>query len=434
MVRQHHRHWPLANERKIMADDTYQSSPDERDPGNATIDQPDLSSVEDWLSEHTDKLDSHEEALKALLLTQMDNQRQQLPTMAPPAQLPSWVGVNPDTILGASPITPPSGPAPSPQSQSTTSITGSTGPAAFEAQQNIQKAVAGGMPLADAIRTYGQALFLDRPATTTPILPQPQVQPAPVTSPTMSRGGFSGPNISGGLPSSGGALMTPLNDSLPHPFGREGTVIPNVPDVGGSGNLTVTGPNTAIDDSGKVHVFKPNQQTGYAISKPMTEAQKLASQRANDTLNFRKQQAQDNLDERKRQFDERQKSSTVAGDPTMTKINDRYSVVRAPGSKAWRLIDNSSGATKEFTPVQAASLLTKITTEEQANGGKPTALSGMKDQLTEIVKSGVSGAKGASSDEPGPLPKTKNEMVKGNRYRIKGKVWKWDGSQLVADE
>lgn len=99
------------------------------------------------------------------------------------------------------------------------------------------------------------------------------------------------------------------------------------------------------------------------------------------------QARQASLEERKREFDLKQKDSAAAGPPTITKLDDRYSVVRAPGSKAWRLIDSKTGETKAFTPAQAAGLLTKITKEEQDNGS--SALSGLKEDLTKIVRQGL---------------------------------------------
>lgn len=80
---------------------------------------------------------------------------------------------------------------------------------------------------------------------------------------------------------------------------------------------------------------------------------------------------------------------TPTGPPSIVKLDDRYSVVQVPGSKAWRLLDSKTNETKAFTPAQAASILTKITKEEQDTGA--SALSGLKDELTKIVKSGVPG-------------------------------------------
>lgn len=144
--------------------------------------------------------------------------------------------------------------------------------------------------------------------------------------------------------------------------------------------------------------------------KPMTAGEQARSA-----------QAQASLAERKRQFDLlHPPTGGEAAKPGITKLDDRYSVVQVPGSKAWRLLDNKTGETKGFTPAQAASLLTKITKEEQDNG--KSELSGMKDDLTKIVKSGVPAK--ASAIAPPAKPATTagvpmvGTVVKG--YRFKG--------------
>ena len=105
------------------------------------------------------------------------------------------------------------------------------------------------------------------------------------------------------------------------------------------------------------------------------------------------------LAERKREFDERQKALSTTSTATITPLNDRYDIAQVPGSKAWRLIDKKSGEAKTFTPTQAAGLLAKITAGEQTTG-QPTALSGIKEQLTQIVASGVPGAKISTKGKP----------------------------------
>ena len=108
---------------------------------------------------------------------------------------------------------------------------------------------------------------------------------------------------------------------------------------------------------------------------------------------------QASLTERKREFDERQKALSTTSTATITPLNERYDIAQVPGSKAWRLIDKKSGEAKTFTPAQAAGLLAKITAGEQTTG-QPTALSGMKEQLTQIVESGVPGARANAKGKP----------------------------------
>lgn len=131
-----------------------------------------------------------------------------------------------------------------------------------------------------------------------------------------------------------------------------------------------------------------------------------------------------NLAERQRQFDLRRADAMAAANqkPIVQKISDTLSVVQVPGSKAWRLVDSKTGTAKQFSPAQAASLLTRITKEEQDTGA--SALSGMKDQLIAIAESGV----------PAKSEKTEAPKTGGKRVRVKspnGKIGNIPESQLA---
>ena len=149
------------------------------------------------------------------------------------------------------------------------------------------------------------------------------------------------------------------------------------------------------------------------IEKGMTPEQALLKHPAAVTGTggmTRSQQA--NLDERKREFDERQKAAAESGTPKLSKIDDQHSLIQVAGSKKWQLIDNTTGDIKPLTPKQAADLLTKITAEEQSTR-KPTALSGMKDDLADIVKSGVTGAR-VKKARTSPIPKAHIDFLRKN--------------------
>lgn len=180
-------------------------------------------------------------------------------------------------------------------------------------------------------------------------------------------------------------------------------------------------PSTRVPPSEGAQTFYKMQQVDWLMRnrgmKP-ADAMKMVGIGQAPMVKPMTQYQQESIDLRKRAEEAKAKAlAATGGEPIIKKIDDRYSAVYLPGSKGLHIIDNHSGETKQFTPIQAASLLTKITKEEEDVGEGKSSLSDMKDQLTKIVRTGVT-AKSSAVTPPANAKKEVTRTTKDGRKAV----------------